>query len=62
MNNSLLRGKKVIQLLALMLMLSFAAVDTYSQDTGPDNYCIPSNDYMPANVNMGYQANFWCYP
>ncbi|MFA5512988.1 MAG: GEVED domain-containing protein, partial [Candidatus Kapaibacterium sp.] len=49
-------------LLVMMLASLTIPVDTYSQDTGPDNYCIPSNDYMPANVNMGYPANFWCYP
>ncbi|MFA5512087.1 MAG: GEVED domain-containing protein, partial [Candidatus Kapaibacterium sp.] len=52
----------LLPLLFTVMMFSIAVQTGYSQDTGPDNYCIPSNDYMPANVNMGNPANFWCYP
>lgn len=65
MKNSLRLGKKAAALLmALFLVLSVGATDSFSQDNGPTNYCIPGPELVTGNnAIFGTYANVaWCYP
>ena len=57
------QNKLLLTVLALIISIStFCVEDANAQDSGPTNYCIPSNSYVPLNQQWGMGENGWCYP
>lgn len=63
MKNSLRLGKNVATLMmALFIMLSVGVTESFSQDNGPTNYCIPGPEMVTGNQGAFGTTAAWCYP
>ncbi|HRP02101.1 MAG TPA: GEVED domain-containing protein, partial [Candidatus Kapabacteria bacterium] len=51
----------VFTVLALFVMLGLTTNSSNAQE-GPQNYCTPSPDMVPANQQMGNPPELWCFP
>ncbi|HRP03134.1 MAG TPA: GEVED domain-containing protein, partial [Candidatus Kapabacteria bacterium] len=51
----------VMALTALFVVFCFNFYEVTAQE-GPQNYCTPSPDMVPANQQMGQPEDLWCYP